>query len=149
MAIVICYDGSESARRAVGVAHSVLGHRPAVLLHVWNPPEQLLADSFSTHGGGPSLAELEASSREWAEHVADQGYQLARHAGFAVETRVERAGESVWKTVLDTADELEAEVVVVGTRGTTAVQSALLGSTSNAIVHHSRRPTLVVPSPSH
>ena len=148
MSIVICYDGSDSARRAVGVAHAILGHRSATLVHVWTPPEEFLADSFSTRGTPiPSLEDLEQASRDWAEHVAKAGFELARHAGFAVETRVVRAGASVWRTILDTADELDAELIVVGTRGQTAVQSALLGSTSNAIIHHSGRPTLVVPTP--
>ena len=48
MAIVICYDGSESAKHAVAVAHKTLGHLPAILLHVWSPPAMLLADSFGT-----------------------------------------------------------------------------------------------------
>ncbi len=148
MTIVICYDGSDSAKRAIGMAHSIVGDRPATLLHVWSPPDQVLADSFSTRAGPvASLAEFEAAAREWAEQVTRDGCELARQAGFAVEPRVERAGVSVWKTILDAADELDAEAIVLGTRGRTAVQSALLGSVSNAVVHHSRRPTLIVPLP--
>jgi nucleotide-binding universal stress UspA family protein len=36
-------------------------------------------------------------------------------------------------------------VIVVGARGLSTVASALLGSVSNAVVHHCKRPVLVVP----
>ena len=43
------------------------------------------------------------------------------------------------------ADELDAELIVVGARGHSTVESLMLGSVSNAVVHHARRPTLVIP----
>jgi nucleotide-binding universal stress UspA family protein len=149
MSIVICYDGSPSAKHAVSVAHSTLGHKPAVLLHVWSPPAEILADAFSTSAAatGPSIVELERWALERAQEIAEQGFELARHIGFAVEVRLERNDTSVWRKILDVADETEADLIVVGTRGQTAVQSVLLGSVSNAVVHHSARPVLVVPTP--
>ena len=47
----------------------------------------------------------------------------------------------------DVADELTAEMIVCGTHGRSALQSDLLGSVSNALVHHAPRPVLVVPNP--
>jgi nucleotide-binding universal stress UspA family protein len=147
MPIVICYDGSASAKHAVLVAHDALAHQPAILLHVWNPPVAFLADAFSTHGGGPSVDELEKLALKQARAIAQDGYQLARRLDLAVETRLERNDTTTWQEILDVADETRAELIVIGTRGATAVQSALLGSVSNAVVHHSRRPVLVVPTP--
>jgi nucleotide-binding universal stress UspA family protein len=36
-------------------------------------------------------------------------------------------------------------VVVMGSRGLSGVRSMLIGSVSNAVVHHAHQPTLVVP----
>jgi hypothetical protein len=113
MSLLLCYDGSPSAKHAITVAHATLGHKPLTLLHVFNPPEEVLADAF----------------------------------GFVVEPRVERSQTAVWQTILDVAAQTDAELIVIGTHGATAVQSALLGSISNAVVHHSERPVLVVPTP--
>jgi hypothetical protein len=37
--------------------------------------------------------------------------------------------------------------IVMGSRGLTGVRSMLLGSVSNAVVHHTERPTLVIHRP--
>ena len=54
MPVLICYDGSASAQRALSVAASSLDGAPMVLLNIWNPPQRVMADSFgvkeSEHG---------------------------------------------------------------------------------------------------
>ena len=62
-------------------------------------------------------------------------------------TRQEPNRSSIWKTILDLADEVDASLIVAGTHGTTAVESGPLGSVSNALVHHAHRPVLLVPTP--
>jgi nucleotide-binding universal stress UspA family protein len=108
-----------------------------------------LADAFSTSAAvtGPSIVEVERLALERAQELAEQGYEVARQIGFAVELRLERNDTSVWRKILDVADETEADLIVAGTRGQTALQSALLGTVSNAVAHHSARPVLVVPTP--
>jgi nucleotide-binding universal stress UspA family protein len=147
MPILICYDGSKSAAHALSLAQETLEHKHAILLHVWNPPAEYLADAFSTTTGdaGPSYADLEAFALQRAQEVAEQGREMAAGLGLDVEVRKERNGSSVWQTILDAADDVDAEVIVVGTRGATAGQSNLLGSVSNALAHHSERPVVVVP----
>lgn len=48
--------------------------------------------------------------------------------------------------ILAVAAEIDAEVIVVGTRGRGDVKSLLLGSVSHGILQHADRPVLVVPS---
>jgi nucleotide-binding universal stress UspA family protein len=147
MPILICYDGSPSAVHALSLARQTLDHQHAILLHVWNPPADVLSDAFSTKNGesGPSYAELEALALERARVVTDGGSKLATTLGLDIEVRAERNDSSIWQTILQIADAVEAELIVIGTRGTTAVESNLLGSVSNALVHHSERPVVVVP----
>jgi len=144
--ILLCYDGSPSAEHAISVAQSACGSKPATLLSVWSPPFPA-ADSFGIAATPTpaSFDELEQFASERAQAIARQGCEHARGLGIPVEARVERSDSNVWRTILDVADELNAELIVIGTRGVTAVQSALLGSVSNAVVHNSERPVLVVP----
>jgi nucleotide-binding universal stress UspA family protein len=147
MSILICYDGSPSAAHALSVAQETLGHKDAILLHVWNPPTEVLADAFSTRSAdsGPSDAALEALALQRAQEVSDQGRELAAGLGLNVEVRQARNDSSIWQTILDAAEAVDAELIVVGTYGATAVQSNLLGSVSNALALHSERPVVVVP----
>jgi nucleotide-binding universal stress UspA family protein len=148
MSTLICYDGSPSARRAVAVARQSLGPDRTTLLHVFNPPEAVLADSFSTSSSaaGPGDDKLEHDALARARQVADEGQDLAHSLGLEVDVRVERNPSSVWRTILDVALEQNAELIVVGTHGTTAVVPSLLGSVSGALLQHSEIPVLVVPA---
>jgi nucleotide-binding universal stress UspA family protein len=148
MSILICYDGSPSAKHALTVASATTGHGHMTILHVWNPPADFLADSFGTTSApnDTTYAELERFAVERANAIAQEGHDLARQLGLTVDVRVQRNESSVWRTILDVAAETDSELIVVGTHGATAVQSALLGSVSNALLHHSKLPVLVVPA---
>lgn len=149
MSILLCYDGSPSAKHAISVAQQALGHMPSTLLHVWNPPVEFLAAApwgTASGVGGPSIVELERLSLERAQEIAQEGHALARDLGLAVDTRIERNDSTVWQTILGVAAETDAELIVIGTHGATAVQSLLLGSVSSAVIHHSKCPVLVVPA---
>jgi nucleotide-binding universal stress UspA family protein len=75
--------------------------------------------------------------------LGDEGRATAHTAGFEARSVSRRAGSSVWRAVLDTADEENAAVTVIGSRGLTGI-SAALGSVSYGVVHHSVTPVLVV-----
>ena len=48
---------------------------------------------------------------------------------------------------VECADEQDA-TLLLGSRGPSGVRSAVLGSVSYGVVHHSRRPVVIVPPPS-
>jgi nucleotide-binding universal stress UspA family protein len=137
MSILLCYDGSPSAQRAVSLAAEILRGEPVTLLHVWRPPTGVLTDSFS---------DAERHAREHAEQVIAEAHALAAAAGLDAEGRLERNRVSSWRTILRVANETGASLIVMGTRGRVAVQHDLIGSVSRAVVQHAPIPVLVVPA---
>jgi nucleotide-binding universal stress UspA family protein len=148
MTVVLCYDGSASAKRAIDVVAHVMRDQDVALVHVYNPPVPYLADSFSDPGRetGPSMTQLEHDSRGFAEERLREGEEAARAAGLNVSPQLEASEASVGRALLDVADRLDATAIVLGTHGRTAVEDALLGSVSSEVLHHATRPVLVIPA---
>jgi nucleotide-binding universal stress UspA family protein len=59
----------------------------------------------------------------------------------------ERTAITVWRAILDLAEEETAELIVLGSRGRSGIKSMVLGSVSYGVLHNSGRPVLIVPPP--
>jgi nucleotide-binding universal stress UspA family protein len=79
--------------------------------------------------------------------VAARGAELARASGFEAEART-ALDAPTWAGVVDAANELDAAVIVIGSRGLNGLEEALKGSLSHQVAEHAGRPVLIVP-PSH
>lgn len=145
--ILLCYDGSRHSREAIAGAAPLLASRQAVVLHVHRPATEVAIPIGGVPVGRPA-AEVEAAVREHAQDIARRGCEIAREAGFDAEARTVEARGRTADAIVDVAGELDAEVIVVGTRGLGGVRSALLGSVSAALVHADDAPVLVMPSSS-
>ena len=147
--VLICYDGSEDAAAAIATAGRILGPRRAVVLTVWEPVAVWQPYDPATGLTAPlsKLASralgLDEIARDLAEERVVRGGELARQAGFEAEGRT--TGGKPWRAICDVANDIDAEPIVIGARGLSRVQSALLGSVSAAVVQHARRSVLVVP----
>ncbi|HET9124598.1 MAG TPA: universal stress protein, partial [Solirubrobacteraceae bacterium] len=146
--ILFCYDGSEESQRALASVVGMLASRAAVVLTVWQP----LSARLSETGGFGAFAlddetEIDEDERSAATAAAEDGAARARSIGMEAQPRVEEADGPVWQTIIDVADELDAGLIVCGTRGRGAIRTALLGSTSRALLQHAGRPVLVSPEP--
>ena len=143
--LLLCYDGSEGARHAIAVAGREFGRQQALVLHFW---ESWVAEAPALAGASATVqgvaAELDEVADEQSADRTVEGVQVAEQAGFDAEGLSERATGPAWKAILDIADQHACAAIVVGSRGLTGL-SAALGSISNGVVHHSRRPVLVVP----
>jgi nucleotide-binding universal stress UspA family protein len=138
--LLICYDGSEGARRAVDAAAKLLVERNAVILAVAAPTTAVQAlDLLATVPQVPEEINLEAAVRS-----AEEGADYARRAGLTAEARGEIAAPT-WKGVVDVAEELDAAVIVIGSRGLKGVRELVEGSLSHEVAEHTGRPVLIVP----
>jgi nucleotide-binding universal stress UspA family protein len=144
--VLIAYDGSSQAKGAIVEAARELGAgRRAVVLTVREPLDQIV---FAGLGGKTMLdpatvSAMQESSANEATAVAEEGARLAREAGFAAEARVEVA-PSPWQEIVAIADELDAGVIAIGSRGRTGLPKVLLGSVASAVAQHSGRCVLIV-----
>ena len=146
--LLIGYDGSEHAKDAIRSAAGLLTVKDALVVTVWQPTSDVGA--FAWYGAGPNMvnfAELDRAGAEAGGRVAEEGAQIAREAGLRAESIAIEATPPVWKTIVETADLHGASTIVMGSRGLTGLRSMLLGSVSNAVVHHTDRPTLVIHRP--
>src|SRR5687767_3250265 len=145
---LIAYDGSDDAATAIRSAGHLLAPRPAIVAHVWDSLAALMlhTDVRGLTGSMREAAEeLDEEDRRDAERIAAEGAELAREAGFDAEAHALQGKPKAWPTLLAKADEIDAAVVVIGSRGLGSVKSALVGSVSSGLLHHTRRPVLVVP----
>jgi nucleotide-binding universal stress UspA family protein len=119
--------------------------RRAVVLTVREPIESF---DFAGVGGGTTLDPATVSAMQESAHneatvVAEEGAALAREAGFVAEPRVE-IGPTPWQEIVGVGDELDADVIAIGSRGRTGLKKVLLGSVASAVAQHSGRSVLIV-----
>lgn len=145
-ASIVCgVDGSADAQAALRVAARLatqLGLR-LVVAHVAEPayiPAVGASPTGAMYGRYAFVEEVE-TQHEAAERLLDQVIADAGLNGVRRRTATGLAAERL----AELADEEDAELIVVGSRGRGAFKAAFLGSVSNSLVGISRHPVLVVP----
>jgi nucleotide-binding universal stress UspA family protein len=137
--ILIATDGSDSARKALEFGLDLAAEQRAwaFVVHV------VLAVDFMPHAGFTFLPprvphELDEHDRETLEEAAE----LASEKNVNVRTELLKGRPA--DEIVAFADNIDADLIVVGSRGHGVITGALLGSVSRAVVHESRRPILIV-----
>jgi nucleotide-binding universal stress UspA family protein len=146
--ILLCFDGSDDAANAIDSAGRLLGGQPAVVITVcepvklWSPADPATILEAPVGKLLSKRLDLPAIGDEVAQDDMKRGVQLARDAGFQAQGRV--AHGKPWRAICEVGDEIDAALIVLGARGLTRLQSALLGSVSAGVSTHARRPVLIV-----
>jgi nucleotide-binding universal stress UspA family protein len=146
--ILVCYDGSDGSREGLQSVSHLLSPRELVILTVW----QSLATRLAASGGFGAFAlndedQADSEEEQAARDAAEDGARRARERGFSATARIEESTGPVWQTIVDVANQIDAELIMCGTRGRGGVETFLLGSTSQGVLRHAHRPVLVAPAP--
>jgi len=137
--ILIATDGSDSAHEALefGLDLAAEQDAQAFVVHVAPRVDAMPCASFAVIT--PTIP------HKLTEHDREpliDAVEIAEGKGVEVETELLTGNPA--DEIVAFADTIDADLIVVGSRGHGAVASALIGSVSRGVLHESRRPVLVV-----
>lgn len=141
--VLFAYDGSGLAKVAIAEAGRQLpARRAALIVTVW----RAFSVEFIPQPGTQMDAACADEVRQAAERTAAEGVSLAERAGFRAHALAVQE-TPVWRAIMDTADDRDASLIVVGAPARRGLGSRLTGSVSGYVASHSRRPVLIVHCP--
>jgi nucleotide-binding universal stress UspA family protein len=146
--ILIAYDGSEDAKAAIQHAGKLMPGTTVTVLAIWEPFTTLLdrtPETLRPLAAVRNADEIDRKSAEEAEESAQEGVAFARGAGLEATSLSTPLNGTVADTIIEQADRLDVDAIVVGSRGLTGM-ALLLGSVSLAVVQRADRTVVIVPS---
>jgi nucleotide-binding universal stress UspA family protein len=150
--VVIGYDGSPVADRALAEAAGLLSTRPALVVVVWEAGrayEEAAWSAITLEVPVPTVdlrtaMELDRALYEAAERTAQHGAGVARSMGMQAGSLVVADDVTVADTLVRVASEQDAAALVIGAHNHGALSEVLLGSTSRDVLRHAPCPVVVV-----
>ena len=135
--ILIATDGSPSAQEAVDVGLELAQEQGAdvTFVHV-----TAVEEIRGGRGGAHALTHREEIDE--SETALKDAADAADAAGVSYE--LERFSGEIVETIVALADSKNADPIVLGSRGRSAIASAVLGSISLGVLRHASRPVLIV-----
>ncbi|MTD44721.1 universal stress protein [Conexibacter sp. W3-3-2] len=141
--IVVGTDGSDTAKKAVARAVALAAELKATLeiVSAYEPvSEQRLREEKQQV---PGDLQWMVTPREDVDATLDAAADEARAAGVP-EVRVHARQGDPADAILDVAEELDSDLIVVGNKGMTGAKRFLLGSVPNKVSHHAPCSVLIV-----
>jgi nucleotide-binding universal stress UspA family protein len=140
--IVLAIDGSQEAGLAAEAATELSRDTGSEVhvTYVLPTPEELIGHHYYSSEIRESLIEQARSeARKFLEQRAEQ---IKSEGAKVIGTHL-RTGEPD-KEIIRLSEEIDANMIVMGSRGLGAVRRALMGSVSDSVVKHAHCPVLVM-----
>lgn len=138
--LLVAFDGSDNAMRALKFAISLIKDHPTHALHIVHAHEAPLV--YGEIGMYVNEQQLASLQRKHSETLLTGAEQVLRDASVPYTTEV--LVGPVANTIAERADELRAKGIVIGTRGMGAVGNLLMGSIATKVVHFANVPVTLV-----
>jgi nucleotide-binding universal stress UspA family protein len=140
--IVVGTDGSETARKAVDAALDLarLSGARVELVSAYEPvsSQRLREEARQV----PADLQWMVNPREDVDATLREAAESAGEAG--VESRIHAREGDPADAILDVAEELSSDLIVVGNKGMTGAKRFLLGSVPNKVSHHAPCSVMIV-----
>ena len=139
--ILVPVDGSSTARQAIDKALAIAEafKSTVTLVYVIDPY------AFTGMGNDFSYGQaeyLEAATREGQDAIA-AARQVFEAQGIPVNGSVVE-GSAIYQAILDTAESIDADLVVMGSHGRRGLEKLVLGSVTAQVLSHAHLCVLVV-----
>jgi nucleotide-binding universal stress UspA family protein len=139
--ILLPIDGSDASLKAVRYAIKLAKSEGAeiVCIHTVGTPPYA-----GYKGSGPLIKEFIEEAKRHSEKWFEDVKVLAKSNGVKVKTEILTDVVNIPDAIVDHADKTKSDLIVIGTRGRSAVKRFLLGSVAQGVVAHAHCPVLVV-----
>jgi nucleotide-binding universal stress UspA family protein len=140
--ILLATDGSQDAELAATSAVD-LAKSTGSELHVVDvfPGPAYVHPYYETHF--PEAAEhLRREARKERQEILDERVERIREAGGSVAQTHIREGETA-AAIVTLAEEIEAGLIAIGSRGISGIRRMLMGNVSDSVVRHAHCPVMV------
>ena len=131
--ILVGFDGSEGAENALNKAMMLINEHGEIILIavVPFPSETNLMDAQTHH-----------LMMQKAQNLIESVIQDIGIHDYAI-SGIVREGD-IAGTIIDVANELDCEMVILGSRGTSELRNYPIGSVANKVVQYAHKPVMVV-----
>lgn len=137
--ILLPTDFSENAANAIDYAINMYGDEEArfILMNAYNTP----------HAGASMLVSIEDIMHKEAVNDLKMERQriIDEHVGHVLDIDTRAVFGDVMIGLNTVCNEVDVDMIVMGTKGATGLKGAILGSNTAAVIKKARRPLIIVP----
>ncbi|RQT15572.1 universal stress protein [Burkholderia contaminans] len=143
--ILVALDGSDTSSRALDAALAIASETGARLTPVY--VVDFLVPAYDMYGYDPSIL-VDAFREEGLRVTEDAARRLKARdvAGTPQISNVAPAGEDIPHRIVSLANEIEADLIIMGTHGRRGVQRLFLGSVAERVLRLATCPVLMIPA---
>ncbi|MGD0581473.1 MAG: universal stress protein [Bacteroidales bacterium] len=152
--ILIAMDYDPTAQKVAETGHALAKAMNAkvILLHVISNPVYYSSTEYSPIMGFTGYMDMSQIQLENADGLADASRKyldkIKDHLGNKDIQTVVTEGDFAL-SILDTAKETKANIIVMGSHGRRWLDEILMGSVTEKVLHHSSVPLFIVPTKKH
>jgi nucleotide-binding universal stress UspA family protein len=137
--VLLCWDGSESAARAIAHTAAILGpgrHATVLFAHVPTESARGILGGFS----GPDAPIMGTTD---VEALMEEGLRVARAAGFEAKALPMAAEGKTSEVIVRIAEEEGSALITMGQRERSGFGTLILGSVARGVLESHHRPVLL------
>ena len=147
MKILVATDGTKQGESAVEMLASLrLGEVDEI--KVVSVVDMAVPLAIDVYGGYlPDTTELEKAARDNADRVLSAAITRSKELAGTAPVSGELLFGSPESRIVETAEQIKADLIILGSHGYNRWERLLLGSVSNSVLHHAPCSVLVVRTP--